>query len=242
MNYCIQANRLTHIQLLFFKHGKTTANTIFCHEKISNRQRSLISTAGILENCWRFYWIHHLKQIKKAQRMSDSQTSSNHNIEVPSRSYELRILQCLRRIIRAVDIHSTKLATQYKITGPQLGCLLALSESGPITSARLAKQVYLSPSTIVGIIDRLEEKGLVQRKRDKKDRRLIHICITAAAEKLIAAAPSLLQDTLSRGLIKLPESEQIAITTALEKLVELMEAGDLGAAPILETGPLTPEK
>lgn len=174
--------------------------------------------------------------------MSDSQRPSNNPIEVPSRSYELRILQCLRRIIRAVDIHSSKLATQYKITGPQLGCLIALKESGPISSARLAKQVYLSPSTIVGIVDRLEEKGLVQRKRDKNDRRLIHICTTTAAERLIAAAPSLLQDTLSRGLVELPESEQIAITTAVEKLVELMEASDLGAAPILETGPITPEK
>jgi len=174
--------------------------------------------------------------------MSANQTLSNHNIEVPRQSYELRILQCLRRIIRAVDIHSSKLATQHKITGPQLGCLLALRESGPITSARLAKQVYLSPSTIVGIIDRLEEKGLVQRKRDEKDRRLIHIIITSAAERLIAAAPSLLQDTLAKGLVELPEAEQIAITSALEKLVELMEAGDLGAAPILETGPLSSKK
>jgi len=174
--------------------------------------------------------------------MSDSQAPLNHKVEVPRQSYELRILQCLRRIIRAVDIHSSKLATQYKITGPQLGCLMALKESGPITSARLAKQIYLSPSTIVGIVDRLEEKGLVERKRDKKDRRLIHICITAAGQRLIAAAPSLLQDTLSRGLVELPESEQIAITTSLEKLVELMEAGELGAAPILETGPLSSEK
>jgi DNA-binding MarR family transcriptional regulator len=162
--------------------------------------------------------------------------------QVPVQRYELRILQALRRIIRAVDIHSHKLTSLHKITGPQLGCLTAVMESGPITSARLAQKVYLSPSTIVGIIDRLEEKKLVQRKRDSKDRRLIHICITGAGEQLIAAAPSLLQDTLVNALVELPESEQIAITQTLEKLVDLMEAGDIGAAPVLETGPLPPEK
>ncbi len=162
--------------------------------------------------------------------------------QVPSQSYELRILQALRRIIRAVDIHSHKLVAQHKITGPQLGCLLAVKESGPITSAKLAQKVYLSPSTIVGIIDRLEEKKLVERNRDSKDRRLIHICITATGEQLVAAAPSLLQDTLVNALVELPDREQISITMALEKLVDLMEVDHINAAPILETGPLSPEK
>jgi DNA-binding MarR family transcriptional regulator len=166
----------------------------------------------------------------------------NQEPQIPIQRYELRVLQALRRIIRAVDIHSHKLTTRHKITGPQLGCLLAIKESGPVTSAKLAQKVYLSPSTIVGIIDRLEEKKLVQRNRDSKDRRLIHICITEAGEELIAAAPSLLQDTLVDALVGLPESEQISITLTLEKLVDLMEAGHIGAAPILETGPIPPEK
>lgn len=152
--------------------------------------------------------------------------------------YELRIVQSFRRIIRAIDLHSHHLATQHKITGPQLGCLQAIKEHGPIASARLAQKIFLSPSTIVGIIDRLEEKKLVERKRDSKDRRLIHICITAAGDDLIAAAPSLLQDTLIRALAELPEAEQLSITLTLEKLVDLMEIGHLGASPIVQPNPL----
>lgn len=161
---------------------------------------------------------------------------------ISRQNYELRIVQALRRIIRSVDIHSHKLATQHKITGPQLGCLMAVKENGPITSTKLAQKVYLSPSTIVGIIDRLEEKKLVQRSRDSKDRRLVHIGITTAGEQLIAAVPSLLQDTLVSALIELPDEEQISITMSLEKLVDLMEVGHISAAPLLETGPLLPEK
>ncbi len=61
--------------------------------------------------------------------------------QVPKGSYDLRILQALRRIIRAVDIHSHKLSTQHKITGPQLACLMIIEEGGPLTSSNLAKKV-----------------------------------------------------------------------------------------------------
>ncbi|PNU21077.1 MarR family transcriptional regulator [Geothermobacter hydrogeniphilus] len=161
--------------------------------------------------------------------------------QVPKGSYELRILQALRRIIRAVDIHSHKLSTQHNITGPQLACLLAINEEGPLTSANLAKKVYLSPSTVVGIIDRLEEKGLIERNRNSKDRRQVHISTTSAGRQLVETAPSLLQDTLSSALVELPEIEQVSITMSLEKLVDLMEARQIEAAPVLETGSLSSE-
>jgi len=180
--------------------------------------------------------------MKMKTALPDRKTPNNQEVKIPTQSYDLRILQALRRIIRSVDVHSHKLVTKHNITGPQLGCLLAVKESGPITSAKLSQKIYLSPSTIVGIIDRLEEKKLVQRNRDSKDRRLIHIYITTAGEQLVVAAPSLLQDTLVNGLIELPDEEQISITIALEKLVDLMEADHISAAPLLEAGPLIPYK
>lgn len=157
---------------------------------------------------------------------------------VPVGSYELRVLQSLRRIIRAVEIHSKKLAHSHKITGPQLGCLAAIKENGPLTTTKLAQAIYLSPSTIVGIIDRLEEKGLVVRQRGRKDRRQVQICLTEDGEQLLVRAPSALQDTLAEALKNLPELEQVSITLALEKIVDLMEAGKIEASPVLETGSL----
>jgi DNA-binding MarR family transcriptional regulator len=157
---------------------------------------------------------------------------------VPAGSYELRVLQSLRRIIRAVEIHSKKLAHSYNITGPQLGCLAAVNEKGPLTTTKLAQAVYLSPSTIVGIVDRLEEKNLVIRERGSKDRRQVQIGLTEAGEQLLGRAPSALQDTLADALKSLPELEQVSITLALEKIVDIMEAGKIEVSPVLETGSL----
>ncbi len=158
--------------------------------------------------------------------------------QIPSGSYELRILQSLRQMIRAIEIHSRKLTQTCQITGPQLSCLLALREHGELTTTTLANTLYLSPSTVVGIVDRLEEKGLVSRRRSNQDRRQVQIAITAAGRELTSSTPSPLQETLVESLRALPESEQIAITQALEKVVDLMQARKIDAAPMLETGPI----
>lgn len=161
---------------------------------------------------------------------------------IPKSSYDLRILRSLRRIIRSVDLHSRKLFMQRNITGPQLACLLAVNEHGQLTASSLAREVHLSPSTIVGILDRLEQKALVERHRSSQDRRVVIIKITQAGRGLADAAPSPLQETLANSLRSLPEIEQVSITLSLEKIVALLEADILDAAPDLETGPVIGDK
>lgn len=160
---------------------------------------------------------------------------------IPSENYELRILQSLRRIIRAIETHSQSLNQQHQVTGPQLACLLALKGEG-LTITKLAQTVFLSPSTVVGIVDRLIDKGLVSRERGRQDRRQVLVALTEAGTTLIASAPSPLQQTLAAGLRQLPQSEQVGITRALETVVELMNARHIDAAPVLETGPLAPAR
>lgn len=150
----------------------------------------------------------------------------------------IRILQALRRIVRAIELHSKKLAANYQITTPQLVCLTKLREGGSNTASALSKLVHLSPSTLVGIIDRLEEKELAQRERDQKDRRYVNISITEKGKQLVAQAPSPLQDKLSSALDHLPELEHLSIALSLEKVVDLMEARDIEGEPVLKTGPM----
>ena len=83
------------------------------------------------------------------------------------RSPEERLLTALRRIVHGVDLQSRRLLQQCSVTGPQLVCLHTLAEEGPLTSKGLAERVHVHPSTLVGIVDRLEEKGLLERQRDR---------------------------------------------------------------------------
>lgn len=168
---------------------------------------------------------------------------SSRGVEVMSpfhKRLDLQILRSLRRIVRAIDLHSRRLASTFKITAPQLVCLLFIKEHEPVSATIIAHGIHISPSTVIGILDRLEGKGLIQRERDSKDRRVVHIRLTEAGSALCENAPSPLQDKLAEALTRLSEAEQTRIVDSLDRIVELMEAQHISAAPILETGPISP--
>ncbi len=140
-----------------------------------------------------------------------------------------RLADCLRRIVRALEVHSRRLIAEHRITSPQLACLLALREGGAMTVTAIARQVHLSPSTVVGILDRLEERGFVRRERDTRDRRLLNVTLTEEGRGLADSAPSPLQNTLADALVALPHAEQVAVVHSLEKIVGMMEGASLSA-------------
>ena len=192
--------------------------------------------------------IEALMQAKNSDPVEPKATTTESETDAPEHTpltnagqpLDLRILRALRRIIQAVDIHSRKLASQYQITGPQLVTLLCVVEQGPLTTTEIGRHVHLSNSTVVGILDRLEAKELVRRERSTRDRRLVHVDATDKARELAASAPSPLQDVFADALHRLPELEQTAIALSLERIVELMEAKHINAAPILDLGGGTP--
>jgi DNA-binding MarR family transcriptional regulator len=150
----------------------------------------------------------------------------------------------LRRIIRAIDLHSRSLVQRFGLTGPQLVVLKQLLEHSPMTVSKLAAAVNLSQATVTGILDRLERKAMIHRERSAADRRKVLVSPTAAAAEALAGAPPLLQEHFSAGFARLPDWQQTQILSSLQRIVDLMEAGDVEAGPILTTGPLdaTPEK
>ncbi|MFG0249940.1 MAG: MarR family winged helix-turn-helix transcriptional regulator [Phycisphaeraceae bacterium JB051] len=157
--------------------------------------------------------------------------------------YGFRILRAMRKMIRAVDIHSRKLNTEFKITAPQMICLYSLMQDGPMTLSALAESVSLSASTTNGIVDRLEKKEFLVRQRDHVDRRKVYLHITDTGRELTTQAPALLQDQLSDALQHLPELEQAAIALSLERVVELMGARHLDASPnLVPTDSIEPQK
>ncbi len=156
----------------------------------------------------------------------------------PPVRYDLRILRSLRRIIRCVDLYSRQLSATNQITTPQLVCLLEVVNRGPLTATAISREVHLSPSTVVGILDRLEEKSWVVRERGHDDRRTVRVSATPAGVHLTQQVPSPLQRTLADALNALPELEQATIALSLDRIVALMEAQEIDAAPILETGPI----
>lgn len=147
-------------------------------------------------------------------------------------SYDLRILRALRRITRSIALHSRQLSAYSNITAPQLVCLRAVVENGPLTATAISREAHLSPSTIVGILDRLEDKGWIVRERGRQDRRIVFVTATQEGKELAKNTPSPLQQKLAESLNALPEIERATITMSLERIVDLMESN---AEVVVET-------
>ena len=152
-------------------------------------------------------------------------------------SMKRSILVALRRIIRAVDLHSHRLMEEHGLTGPQLAALQEIVRCGTASTRSLARSLHVSQPTITGILDRLERGGLITRTRNGTDRRAIDVAITEEGQRLLAAAPPLLQERFSEELEKLQTWEQTTILATLQRVAAMMDAGDLTAAPYLVTGP-----
>lgn len=149
---------------------------------------------------------------------------------------EDRIVQAIRQIVRAVDLHSRKLLGSCGLTGPQLAVLHQVKGLVEGSPSLIARRVHLNPSTVTGILDRLEHKGLVERQRQPKDRRSVRVVMTAAGAELLADSPSLLQQRFCDALVRLEDWEQTQILSTLQRVGMLMGADDLDAAPHLTTG------
>jgi len=154
--------------------------------------------------------------------------------------YEERILRSLRRIIRAVDLHSRAIESQYGLTGPQLVCLRVIGTEGPLTPSELARRVDLSQATVTGIIGRLVKRQYVSRRRNAKDRRRVTLSLLPAGRDLLIDAPSPLQTRFAEQLGALPLDNQVTICTMLEQIVHMMGAEGIAAAPVLVAGATEP--
>ena len=145
-----------------------------------------------------------------------------------------RVLSSIRRIVRAVDLRSRRLAACWGITGPQLACLDALCEEDSLTVSELSDCIHLSSSTLVGILDRLEAKGYVRRERRTDDRRKVSVAATERGRAFSASVLTPVRDSFADAFERLAPDMQEDMATSLERVITLMEAWDVPAHPVMD--------
>lgn len=149
-----------------------------------------------------------------------------------------RLLQSIRRIVRRIAVHSRKMAVDTGLTVPQLLVMRAIRElSGEeVSLASVAARIQLSRSTVSAILERLVRADLVRRDRSTRDRRRVNLTLTRVGEECLDSLPGPLQDRFLKRIAALPHDEQEQLLDSLERVVELMDADELDAAPMLVPG------
>jgi len=144
------------------------------------------------------------------------------------------LLIALRKVIRAIDLHSKHLSKTSGLTSPQLLIMLEIDKASGVNSSQVAKSVNLSAATVTNILDRLENKNLISRVRNTQDKRKVSLSLTENGKALLLDAPQALQEHFIENFSNLAEWEQSQLLSSMERLAGMMDANEIDAAPLLE--------
>ena len=113
-----------------------------------------------------------------------------------------------------------RLWQEAQITLTQLSVLRVLREA-PQTSGRLGFEAELSPTSVTRIVDRLERRGLVSRRREGEDRRYVEIHLEPAGVRLLGQLKIVRGSDLYQAVEAMTSDERRRLTASLRRLVEL---------------------
>lgn len=147
-------------------------------------------------------------------------------------------LIALRRILRVTELNARQLAHQSELTASQLLVMQHLEEAGKALPSAIARTVDLKQATVTVLVKKLENTGLVSRRRDTEDRRRIWIELTDAGKAVLERSPDLLQNRFERSFATLEDWEQALVVATLEKVAAMLDAQEIEAAPVLDVGDL----
>ncbi len=144
-----------------------------------------------------------------------------------------QVLVNLRKIIRAIDLHSRSLVKRYGLTGPQLLILKEVSAAGEKSVGDIARDISLSQATVTDILDRLETKGLTSRSRSQADKRRMTVKVTDKGREVLRRNPSVLQEGFVDRFQELPDWEQSLLLSSIQRVASMMNADGLSDDPFL---------
>jgi DNA-binding MarR family transcriptional regulator len=144
----------------------------------------------------------------------------------------------LRKIIQAIDRNSKSLVRRVGLTMPQLIILQYICRQTEASVGVIAKNNSLSDATVTGILERLERRCLIVKRKSTSDRRRVLIKITEIGKELIKKAPPAMQEGFVTSFNELPGWNQAMIYSALQQLAGIMNVSTLPASPFLTVNPV----
>lgn len=117
--------------------------------------------------------------------------------------------------------------TTIGLTGPQRLVIRIVSRYPRILAGELAAVLHLHPSTLTGILERLEGRRLLLRRTDDRDRRRAVLELTRAGKRLDVPSTGTIEASVARALAGFPQAKLDATREVLEALTrQLAEVPD----------------
>lgn len=124
----------------------------------------------------------------------------------------------LRRAVNALSLSEGEVIRGVGLTESQFGALEALYHLGPLCQRELAGKVLKSAGNMTMVVDNLEKRSLVERRREGDDRRVVTVHLTKSGENLVRKALPGVVDALVRAFSVLSAKDQNQLAALCRRL------------------------
>lgn len=155
--------------------------------------------------------------------MDGSGESRRHEIAAQAGRLDRELAEIRRALRKPLEAE----AARGELTVPQSAVMGAVVRHEGVSLKDLSREVSLAHSTVSGIVDRLEKRGLLERRTDAEDGRVSRIHpTTAVTDWVTQQLPSLSRGPLEAALLRARPEERDRIEGAVKRLRELLEDRD----------------
>ncbi len=123
---------------------------------------------------------------------------------------------------RTIQNHFLKFAEAHDVTPAQLGALEKLWREDELTVTELGERLGLKTSTVTALADRMERDGLIRRKRNDKDRRVVRLYLTEKGKFLKGKIPNFNEHVLSLISVQMNKEEIKALEALLKTFIGIL--------------------
>lgn len=122
--------------------------------------------------------------------------------------------------IRTARVFALQVGEPYELRPVEFTILALLHEQPEYSSARLARTLGVTAANVTILLDRLEERALVQRERSEVDRRLQRLRLTAEGERIATECTQRLLQAEREAFARLSPGERLILVEILRKLAQ----------------------
>ncbi len=137
--------------------------------------------------------------------------------------YISQVIMVILHIMRNLRHSGMELLSEVELSYPQILLLYALLENEPCSISELSQRLRITQGVVSRMVERLVEKGIVERTRDKEDRRVVYVSLSQKgrdhAEKMITYHV----DRLKRKFLKVKKADRESFLKLLREIDSQLE-------------------
>jgi MarR family transcriptional regulator, organic hydroperoxide resistance regulator len=136
----------------------------------------------------------------------------------------LEFLRSLWRLNHALEKLSSRMDQRLGVTAQQRLVIRCVGKYPGVTAGQLATLLHVDPGTASATLKRLEEKRLIERRRDPRDRRRVALGLTDRGRQIDRPTPGTIEDAAERLLAQNTAADVAGMAALIERFVVLLES------------------